>query len=340
MSDRILAILAGGFSRRFQSKEGQWSDKALMVYRNKPLLIHLLEESNRYYEHISISINTETRKKIYSSIINKHIPNVYVKYVVDLKKTCFKGVLQGICSTMNSFTNKIIQFIPSDRPYLCFKILNELKVKNNGVSILKYSNGMIEPLLALYGSDSRIPKQFLKLPLARADVPIRLAQIIHIYSIDDLIEMNDIPYNIFANINVHDDLNQTEFKLNNISDLILPSPERIERQYSPSLVDKNKAEDVLDVHSSLIEKEHYYTAYLWALLSLKQKKIDLEMFENIGKETLLKEISFWKENNIPFLELHALLDLVNKFPDEQTKTNMTNVLRLKEKMKIKPRRLK
>ena len=122
--------------------------------------------------------------------------------------------------------------------------------------------------------------------------------------------------------------------------MILPSPERIERQYSPSLVDKNKAEDVLDVHSSLIEKEHYYTAYLWALLSLKQKKIDLEMFENIGKETLLKEISFWKENNIPFLELHALLDLVNKFPDEQTKTNMTNVLRLKEKMKIKPRRLK
>ncbi|MHA1200531.1 MAG: NTP transferase domain-containing protein, partial [Candidatus Heimdallarchaeaceae archaeon] len=175
MSDRVLAILAGGSSRRFQSKEVQWSDKALMEYNAKPLLVHLIEECKEFYDEIGISLNSKARKKTYSKVIKSYVSSTSIEYIVDSTKIASEGVLKGIQTTMSYFMNKEIQFIPSDRPNLLFEILDKLEVKPNGVSVFKYSNGMIEPLLALYGSNSRIPSQFHNISLSRADVPIRLA---------------------------------------------------------------------------------------------------------------------------------------------------------------------
>ncbi len=340
MSDRILTILAGGSSRRFQNNEGRWSDKVLKEYNNKPLLVHLLEGCRRYYDLVGISVNTKARKRTYSKIVNSYITNKFVKYIIDFKKVAFEGVLKGIYSTMEYFENKSIQFIPSDRPYLLFEILKELKVKPNGVSIFKYSDGMIEPLLALYGSNSRISSKFLNLSLSRADVPIRLSQYIQTYCIDDLLKKNDLSADIFTNINVQGNLTREITELDDLSNICIPSPENIEKQSELILNDINDYEDVLDVANELMEKEHFYAAYLLSLSSLKKKKLDSEVFKQIGKEALLKEREYWKVKNLPFLELHALQDLITIFPEEQTRDNMSSVIKLKEKMKIKSRRLK
>lgn len=339
MSNRVLSILAGGSSRRFQSKKSQWSDKALMEYNDKPLLVHLIDECRGIYDEIGISLNSKARKKTYSKIIKSYVSSTSIEYIVDSTKVTFEGVLKGIQSTMNYFMNKEIQFVPSDRPHLLFKILDMVEVKPNGVSVFKYSDGMIEPLLALYGSNSRIPSQFLNLPLSRADVPIRLAQSIQTYNIDELIEKNALSHSIFANINVQVDVNEEIAKHDIPANLDMPSPDTIVRKVIPILDNQNISEDIFDSFSILMEKEHFYAAYLWVLSSLNNKQIDSKLFKELGKEALLKEKDYWKNNDISLLELHALQDLVFIFPEEQTKENMRSMIQLKEKMKIKPRRV-
>ncbi len=338
MSNRSLIILAGGTSRRFQNKEGQWLDKVLMEYNNKPLLIHLLKECSRLYDVIGLSINSKTRKKVYSKVVRSYLSAMNIEYIIDSKKTNFEGVLQGIQSSMDYFVDKEIQFVPSDRPYLLFEILAKLETKSNGVSIFQYSDGMIEPLLALYGSNSRISPHFLNLSLSRADVPIRLAQHIQTYNIDELIEKNNSSYDIFANINVKINLSKTMTKHDTLSP-VLPSPKIIDRRGEIILDNQIKNSNIPDVVDILMQEEHFYTAYLWLLKSLKEKNIDSKLFNKLGKEVLQKEREFWRKEELSFLELHALQDLVSIFPEEQTQANMSNMLQLKEKMKIKSKRV-
>lgn len=339
MSNRVLTILAGGSSRRFQDKESQQLDKVLMEFNEKPLLVHFLEKGHKYYDLVSISVNSKKRRKTYSKIVNSHLSNMPVEYVIDDNNIAFEGVLKGICSSMNYFVNKTIQFVSSDRPYLLFGILNNLKVKQNGVSLLRYSDGMIEPLLALYGPDSRIPPPYHHLPLSRADVPIRLAQSVQTYSIEEILEKNKLSYDVFANVNVKVNLNEGIFSYDAPPNFLLPRPVEIEKKALNifTLVADPKR-NISDIVNLLMEKEHYFAAYLWILYASFKKKIDIEMFRKLGKDALLKEKEYWKEKNISFLEFHALQDLIFNFPEEQTKENMKLTLQLKEKMKIKPRR--
>ena len=339
MIDRALTILAGGSSRRFQNKEGQWSDKALMIYNNKPLLVHLLNECTEFYDRVGISVNSKKRKRIYSKLIDSKDLSLPVEYIIDSQKNEFEGVLKGIQTSLSYFEDVAIQFIPSDRPNLLFEILDKLKVKSNGVSIFQYSDGMIEPLLALYGAKSRIPQKFHNLKLSRADVPIRLAQSIQTYNLDTIAEQHNIPRNIFANINVQADFDDEIIKHELSSNFTIhPSKEIIKDQGTIDDI-LDLSENITDTAETLIENQHYYASYLLVLSALNQKEIDSRIFNKEGRRALVMEKEYWKEYNIPFLELHALQDLVFNFPEEQTKENMSSMLQLKEKMKIKPRRI-
>jgi molybdopterin-guanine dinucleotide biosynthesis protein A len=339
MYNRALVILAGGSSRRFQSKEGQWSDKALMTYKGKPLLVHLLNDCEEFYDKIGISVNSHKRRKTYSKIIESETLDVSIEYIIDSKKNNFEGVLKGIQSSMSYFVDKEIQFIPSDRPHLLFEILDKLKVEPNGASILQYSDGLIEPLLVLYGPKSRIPPQFHNLSLSRADVPIRLAQSIQSYNIDTLVEQQNIPLSMFANINVQVNFDDSVAKYEVSPDFTLHSPKPIVKHHDTLTNILDSCENIIDTANSLIEHQHYYASFLLVLSASKRKIIDSNIFKKLGKKALSMEGEYWKSHNIQFLELHALQDLIFHFPEEQTKDNMSSMLKLKEKMKIKPRRV-
>jgi len=339
MSDRVLTILAGGTSRRFQHKNNQWSDKALMNYIDKPLLIHLLVQSIKLYDSVAISINKRKRKKVYSNLINLYSTLSSPHYIIDEKRSRFEGVLKGIYTSMKYFENKEIQFVPSDRPYLNFEIIRKLDVKDNGASILQYSNGMIEPLLSLYGKNMRIPPIFFNLSLSRADVPIRLAQSIQTFSIEKLLSMNNLSARILANINVKVDLDIPDNGIGVPKEVLLPIPRHIERKPLPPLPLDNMKRKIYVVMSELMERERFYAAYLWVLLAQKNRWVDEINFNKLARDALRREMKYWNENNISFLELHALQDLVHNFPEEQTKNNMSTVLKLKERMRIKPRKI-
>jgi len=340
MSNRTLTILAGGYSRRFQKKDGQWLDKALLYINNEPLLIHLLDQGNKIYDGINISVNTNSRKRDYKKIVESYLPNINIDFTVDLRKISLDGVLKGIYSTLKKRTKSSVQFIPSDRPYLDLRILRGLKVMKRGVSLLKYDNGMIEPLLSLYGAQASFPENFSQLPLSRADVPIRFSNEIQVYSINKILDRNNLSVKFFSNINIQPDIENERIEYSNSASVIIPDSVLIERERPNFTFDDTRYNKEDEIVETLIEIENYYSAFLLSFYFRKQKKISIGKYKAFGIESLKKEYDFWINNEMPFLALHSLDDLIRYFPGERKPSVNAKIKHLRKKMKIEPRRIK
>jgi molybdopterin-guanine dinucleotide biosynthesis protein A len=339
MSNHVFTILAGGFSRRFQKEDGKWLDKALLHIKEKPLLIHHIEKAKEKYDQISISVNSISRQSEYEKIMKNYLPNVRVKYTVDLQEINLDGVLRGIFSSLRNFNGSRIQFMPSDRPYLDLRILKGMDVEKRGVSLLQYENGMIEPLLALYGENTVFPDYFTQLPLSRADVPIRLSNKIQYYKIEEILDMNDLSSRIFTNVNVQTDIDDEEHKKADLPEISIPTPTKIKRESLEYSINYNNNEEVSRIIEDLFEIENYYSVFLLSLYLRKENKITAEEYNKLGIESLKKEHEFWINNEMPLLALHSLDDLVKYFPNERNSDIVMELEKLRGKMKIKPRRI-
>ena len=106
MSSRILSILAGGFSRRFQDKKNQWLDKFLLQFKEKPLIIHLIEEAKKHFDGLKISVNSSSRAVKYAKIIKEYQIAATLEFIVDLKGISLEGVLRGIYTSLKKSENK------------------------------------------------------------------------------------------------------------------------------------------------------------------------------------------------------------------------------------------
>lgn len=340
MSSRTLTILAGGYSRRFQKKDGQWLDKALIYFNNEPLLIHLLSQGNEIYDSVNISVNSNSRKRDYKEVVESYLPNINIDFTVDLRKTSLDGVLKGIYSTLKKRTNSSVQFIPSDRPYLDLRILRGLKVMKRGVSLLRYDNGMIEPLLSLYGAKASFPESFSQLPLSRADVPIRFSNEIQVYSINEMLDRNNLSSKIFAHINIQPDIENERIDCFNSDSVNIPDSVLIEREQPNYTFDDTRYNKENGIIETLIEIENYYSAFLSSFYFWKQKKISVGKYKALGIESLKKEYEFWIKNEMPFLALHSLDDLIRYFPGERKPSVNAKIRELRKKMNVEPRRIK
>lgn len=336
MLDSVLVILAGGSSRRFQIKNSKWQDKALLEINQIPLLIQLLERSSSYYQDKCISVNSLNRKRNYLSIIKSHASSETPNFIIDSQNTQFKGVFLGIYSVLNNYTDKKVQFVPSDRPFLDFLILSKMEVEKFGVSVLQHENGMIEPLLSLYGSDVYFPKEFEQLSLTRADVLIRLSPHLRVYNATSILEKNNLPSYIFDNINIQDDFTELKETAYDIGEIQIPSPKEIEGSRF-SVPDSST--DINDFLENLMDNCNFYLAFLWSQCFIKSISESVKGIGDIGKECLKKEYNYWLGNNMPFLALHALQDLVHFFPEEENKTTIQEIIELKTKIKMKSRKM-
>ena len=336
MLDSVLAILAGGSSRRFQSKNSQWQDKALLKINQTPLLIHLLERSSSYYPDICISVNSSDRKQSYQDIMGIHSFSKKPNFVIDYKKTQFKGVFLAIYSILDNYIDREVQFIPSDRPFIDFLILSKMKVEKSGVSVLQYENGMMEPLLSLYGPNVYFPKEFEELPLTRADVLIRLSPHLRVYNATSILEKNNIPNYIFDNINVQDDFTKTRDMKYKIEEIQIPSPEEIKKK---GFTVPDSSTEIDDFLGDLMENDNFYLTFLWSQYYIRKLPKPVKEIGDIGKECLRKEYSYWLNNKMFFLALHALQDLIHFFPEEENKETSQEIIKLKAKIKVKSRKM-
>jgi len=336
MHDNVLVILAGGFSRRYQDKKNQYIDKALLSINNVPILIDLIKRGFQFYDEVVVSVNSLDRKKKYSQIL-KLEEKQPSKIIID-KKMIIEGALNGIISALREYQNKNIQFLSVDRPFIDFSLLNKMTIQENSVSLLQYNNGLLEPLLALYGSRFYFPREIEQLQLSRADVLIRICPRIQLYSIDSIVEINQLPTQIFANINVQSDLS-IEKPLYHSTTVNLPKPRLIRRKDLPqidfNLLEKGSKELI----HKLIGNEHYYLAALLSMYAKQNSILSLEDFQSLACIALENEYKYWLKNDIAFLALHALQDQIIFCSQLKNRGKLKEILKLKKKLKIKSRNL-
>jgi len=339
MSDTVLTILAGGLSRRFQTQRNNWEDKALISFHDIPILIHLLKKGKEFFPKISISVNTQTRKKLYLKTIKQYKISPSPSFVIDKKSIKFKGVLLGIFSSLMKYEDNNIQFIPSDRPFLELGILNKMSVNKYGTSFLCHENGMIEPLLCLCGSKTYLPPQFLKLPLSRADVIIRLSPHLQIYNATEILENNNLSPLIFKNINQPSDIQLVEPKIATTTNVTVLPPKIIQRSNLLKIEIEEEKENKSKFLQTLIETKNFYAAFLWVMHFEMNSKISREEYLDLASVVLKHEYQYWIDNKLPFLALHALQDLLRVVPEEQDERNIRAISELEERMEIKPRKI-
>ncbi len=334
MQDNVLAILAGGFSRRYQDKEGQFIDKALLSINNVPILLDLIKRGFQFYDEVSVSVNSLERKNKYEQIlgIEKNQPS---RIIID-KKMKIKGVLRGIISTIKENQDKNIQFISVDRPFIDLNLLNKTNHLEKGISLLHYDNGLLEPLLASYGERFYFPLEIDQLPLSRADVLIRICPQILLYNIDNIIKTNQLPSYIFTNINVQSDLSIEKPSYDSAA-IDLPEPRLIIRKDLPKINLSLIEEDFQELVHKLVENEHYYFSFLLFLYLKQNSKLNSREFQRLAYDVLESEYRYWLDENMNFLALHALQDQIEFCSRPTDQEKLKEISKLKKKMGIIPR---
>jgi len=339
MTSTVLTILAGGFSRRYQDSKVQWQDKALTNFENVPLLVNLVNRARRFYDDICISVNSEARKEEYLKILHQFEPSFKPNFVVDKDNNEIQGVLQGITSVLTKYQEKEIQFIPTDFPFIDFEILRNIKVRSGGVGILYYSSGMIEPLLTLYGYPRYFPDQFQSLFLSRADVMIRLSSHLNLYNIEQILEVNKLSPSVFNNINIQSGSNSVIDIFKESRSIIIPAPKEIKRSDLSNLKFPSESLDYVNFIYEIIERKQFYASFLWSRYYLQNKMISSEDYQNLGNVSLKRESQFWLDNNLPFLALHALQDIIQYLPEEKNVKILKEISSLRKKLGIESRKV-
>ena len=329
-----MAVLSGGDSKRYKQK-GELIDKALMDINAKPLLFKIVEDGINNYDNVIVSLNNHKRKIKYEGILKPLLKRDNIGFVEDNKKINFIGVGKGIASVLLKLLPKTsIQFVPCDRPHLDVRLLRQLETIKEGVTILIYENGLIEPLLALYAEDYAVPPSFIfSFALSRADVFIRLAPRIRLYDATKIIDMNTLEYSFFLNVNTPR-LNISNFSLEK-EDYLLPKSKIIERKNFEPLDSYELNNNPEEWIHHLIEKRHFFLAFLVAKYLFNNQIFEFDLFSQYVNLTLESEYKYWMENNIPFLGLHALQDLSYSLQNKVSDEIDTEIKKLKKKLGIK-----
>ncbi|MBY8999457.1 MAG: NTP transferase domain-containing protein [Candidatus Heimdallarchaeota archaeon] len=335
MPKTVLAILAGGLSRRYQKQNTEWQDKILFQFNNEPFLVNLIKRSNLLYDETVLSVNSTNREEAYKTILQKHSLANQIDFIIDDQNSSFEGVMLGIGSILRSLRGKVVQVLPSDRPFLMLSILKSMKICDEGVSFFQSDTGLIEPLLTLYGSNIYFPRELETLSLSRADVLMRVSPLLKIYNADTIISMNDLSPRTFSNVNVQDYIkNDNNFNISEEKNLTMPPPITISRSSPIEKQGSFKEIDCQDYVEKLNEQNHNYSAFLWSMFFRNQSLINEGNYNCLAKKSLRAEHQFWTDKKIPFFALHALQDLLFFFPEEKIISDIQKIDALKKQMKI------
>ena len=139
MINKTLAILAGGKSSRMN-----YNNKALLTYKEKRFIEHIIEAGKDYKEVIIISNNLEEYK------------GFNLRIVEDIYKG--NGPLSGIHSALTNSTTDKVLCIACDMPLITKETLNIIGNYDEEYEVLVPKvGGRLQPLCGVYSKDI-IPK--------------------------------------------------------------------------------------------------------------------------------------------------------------------------------------
>ena len=183
-------ILAGGKSRRFGS------DKALSLFRGKPLIHTVINTTREITDNIIIISNSPQKYDFLPFPV-----------VADLIPDC--GPLGGIYTGLSYSNCEKNLVLPCDMPFVTSECLNYLIANTNGNDItVPYHQNLLEPLCAVYSRSC--------LPYIKAQLEAKDNQVFQFYPkvktkfITFTPNMAFYHPDIFYNINSREDLKKLE----------------------------------------------------------------------------------------------------------------------------------
>ena len=213
MTKRAAIILSGGKSKRFQSENETWQDKALIEFLGKPLLIHAVENVQDFVKEIVIIVNDENRKEKYSKVLTTHKIE-HVRLLIDEKIDSLGGPLVAILTGLKSVQADYCLTLPCDMPMLKQKVIEYLFkiVKDTRVVVPMWPNGRLETLTMVLERKStlKIANLLCQLKRPRSDDIIRgVLKVLFVSTVGELASL-DPELKSFVNINNREDLTKLQ----------------------------------------------------------------------------------------------------------------------------------
>jgi len=145
MLQKSAVILAGGFSRRFGR------DKGLVVLAGKPLILHVIDRVSKVADEVLVVVSSEEQKNKFETILEEK-----ANLVID--KDDSQSPLVGAITGFESANAEYSLLLPCDTPLLSIQIVQFLldMCTNRSAAIPRWPSGYIEPLQAVYRTESAL----------------------------------------------------------------------------------------------------------------------------------------------------------------------------------------
>ena len=197
---KSAVVLAGGFSRRFGS------DKGLVLLKDKPLLMHVIDNVSSVVDEIFVVVSSEKQKQSFEPIVGQK-----AKLIIDASEV--QSPLIGTITGFEVAKGEYCLLVPCDAPLISAKIVHFLfDVSQNKKAVIpRWPSGYVEPLQAIYHTKSAF--QAVKTAINQEHLDMR-SMIRNLNSIryvsSNVLKQFDSELSSFFNVNTPKDLQKAE----------------------------------------------------------------------------------------------------------------------------------
>lgn len=200
MLQKSAVILAGGFSRRFGR------DKGLVALAGKPLILHVIDRVSKVVDEILVVVSSEKQKNNFESILEEKANLVIDK---DDSQSPLVGAVTGFETTNAEYS----LLLPCDTPLVSTQIVQFLldMCANRSAAIPRWPSGYIEPLQAVYRTESALAAAKTALKQGRMNMQSMIDNLRGVRYVSTMVlEQVEPDLLTFFNVNAPHDLKKAE----------------------------------------------------------------------------------------------------------------------------------
>jgi molybdopterin-guanine dinucleotide biosynthesis protein A len=200
MKEIGVAILAGGSSKRFGSQ------KALVKFRGKPMILHVLEKAREISSNVRVVVSDESLIEGIAALIG----DVAINVDPDESVSC---ALTGALTAFEYADTKYTQLLPVDAPLINVQVMRLMgsMAPGHGAVVPSWPSGYIEPLHSIYHSEHAyaLGLEVMDQGLHRmSDMLRRLRNVLYVST--EALKQLDPKLETFTNINSLQDLKDNQ----------------------------------------------------------------------------------------------------------------------------------
>lgn len=198
--DLTVAILAGGNSERFKS------DKALAVFRGRPLLAHMIGIARRFSSQTLVVVSNDEQAESLRSVVGE------TEVAVD-PDDAVRCALTGSVTAFEFSKSRYTLLLPVDTPLVNVEMLHilvDLRT-GHGAVVPSWPSGNVEPLHSVYLSEHAYARGLKVLEEGKRRMQDLLEKLHNVLYVSTLVlEKYDPELKTFTNFNTEEELRRLE----------------------------------------------------------------------------------------------------------------------------------